>query len=43
MPIGAIVPIFKAVSDDKVTDNGVVLNLGSVVGGLVVVVDMLLT
>ncbi len=32
LPIGAIVPIFKA-TDDKVTDNGVVLNLGSVVGG----------
>ena len=32
MPIGAIVPIFKA-TDDKVTDNGVVINLGSVAGG----------
>ena len=32
MPIGSIVPIFKA-TDDKVTDNGVVLNLGSVVAG----------
>ena len=32
LPIGAIVPIFKA-TDDKVTDNGVVLNLGSVVAG----------
>ena len=32
LPIGAIVPIFKA-TDDKVTDNGVVLNLGSVVSG----------
>ena len=32
MPIGAIVPIFKA-TDDKVTDNGVVVNLGSVVSG----------
>ena len=32
MPIGAIVPIFKA-TDDKVTDNGVVINLGSVASG----------
>ena len=32
MPIGSIVPIFKA-TDDKVTDNGVVLNLGSIVSG----------
>ena len=32
LPIGSIVPIFKA-TDDKVTDNGVVLNLGSVVAG----------
>ena len=32
MPIGAIVPIFKA-TDDKVTDNGVVISLGSVVSG----------
>ena len=32
MPIGAIVPIFKA-TDDKVTDNGVVISLGSVVAG----------
>ena len=32
MPIGSIVPIFKA-TDDKVTDNGVVENLGSVVAG----------
>ena len=32
MPIGSIVPIFKA-DDDKVTDNGVVLNLGQVATG----------
>ena len=34
MPIGAIVPIFKA-TDDKVTDNGVVdvNGLGQVVSG----------
>ena len=32
MPIGSIVPIFKA-TDDKVTDNGVVENLGSIVSG----------
>ena len=32
MPIGSIVPIFKA-TDDKVTDNGVVVNLGSIVAG----------
>ena len=32
MPIGAIVPIFKA-DDDKITDNGVVTSLGSVVAG----------
>jgi len=32
MPIGSIVPIFKA-TDDKVTDNGVVINLGSIVAG----------
>ena len=32
MPIGSIVPIFKA-TDDKVTDNGVVQNLGSIVSG----------
>ena len=32
LPIGSIVPIFKA-TDDKVTDNGVVQNLGSVVAG----------
>ena len=32
MPIGSIVPIFKA-TDDKVTDNGVVQNLGSIVAG----------
>ena len=32
LPIGSIVPIFKA-TDDKVTDNGVVTNLGSVVAG----------
>ena len=32
MPIGAIVPIFKA-DDDKITDNGVVISLGSVVAG----------
>mgnify|MGYP006198505189 FL=1 len=32
LPIGSIVPIFKA-TDDKVTDNGVVLNLGAVVSG----------
>ena len=32
MPIGAIVPIFKA-TDNKVTDNGVVISLGSVVSG----------
>tara|TARA_B100000427_G_scaffold11171_1_gene9311 strand:- start:2992 stop:7782 length:4791 start_codon:yes stop_codon:yes gene_type:complete len=29
MPIGSVVPIFKA-TDDKVTDNGVVENLGAV-------------
>ena len=29
MPIGSIVPVFKA-TDDKVTDNGVVENLGAV-------------
>ena len=33
MPIGSVVPIFKAVSE-KVTDNGVVVNLGAVVGGI---------
>ena len=33
MPIGSIVPIFKAISE-KVTDNGVVVNLGAVVGGV---------
>ena len=32
MPIGSIVPVFKA-NDDKVTDNGVVLNLGQVATG----------
>ena len=32
MPIGAIVPIFKA-TDDKVTDNGVVISVGAVGGG----------
>ena len=32
MPIGSVVPIFKA-TDDKVTDNGVVENLGSIVSG----------
>ena len=32
MPIGAIVPIFKA-DDDKITDNGIVTQLGSVVAG----------
>ena len=32
LPIGAIVPIFKA-TDDKVTDNGVVVDLGAVVAG----------
>uniref|UniRef100_UPI001CC11C57 hypothetical protein n=1 Tax=Acinetobacter baumannii TaxID=470 RepID=UPI001CC11C57 len=32
MPIGSIVPIFKA-DDDKVADNGVVTQLGSVVAG----------
>ena len=32
MPIGSIVPIFKA-DDDKITDNGIVTSLGSIVGG----------
>ena len=32
MPIGAIVPIFKA-DDDKITDNGVVQQLGTVATG----------
>ena len=32
MPIGSIIPIFKA-TDDKVTDNGVVINLGTVATG----------
>ena len=33
LPIGSIVPIFKA-TDDKVTDNGVVTSLGAVVAGV---------
>ena len=32
LPIGAVVPIFKA-TDDKVTDNGIVESIGSVVTG----------
>ena len=33
MPIGAIVPIFKA-DDDKITDNGIVTQLGTVATGI---------
>lgn len=32
MPIGSIIPVFKA-DDDKVSDNGIVTSLGSVVSG----------